>query len=111
MTARIVLSAALLVLACTAPEVNPGVGTSPSYDDDPIAVTTSVEAPQACGIWIDATPEAADARSLAGEPPDLVAFATEHSTCIDAVTVAQERYPGRSFVRRVRLAFRAYEAP
>lgn len=115
--ARIVLSALCLLAllaACQVDTTNGGIGTSPSYDDvqAPVASTTlPVEAPPACGVWIDVTAEAADARALAGEPPDVVAFATAHATCSDAVTIAAERYPGRAFVRRTRQAFRAYEAP
>jgi hypothetical protein len=119
MTQRIVLSVLLGALlaysaaACDQPPAR-GIGTSPSYDDDPLpeARAGGEDVPAACGVWVRATAELADAASLAGEPPDVVAYAGVGASCVDAIAISNVRYPGRSFVRRVRqvVVLRAYEA-
>lgn len=114
MTGRIVLSALLLAGLCvSACDVTAnGIGTSPSADDIAETATPLADVqPPACGVWVRASADLADQASLAGEPPDIVAYASGYTTCSDAVTIASERYPGRAFVRRVKQAFRAYEAP
>jgi len=124
MKLRIVLSVCVLFLLCIAigfhlgaradtglPTDN-GIGTSPSADDEPAAVQSYPEPLLACGIWIDATPELADARSLAGEPPDIVVAPTLHASCWDAVMICANLYPTRGFVRGlVYQGWRAREAP
>lgn len=83
-----------------------GIGTSPSVEVQayPEVVT--------CGIWLDSTPERADARSRAGEPPDVVVSPTLYASCWDAVMIGANLYPGRSFVRAVAYqGWRAREAP
>ena len=98
------LGALLIGLVRADGEVANGIGTSPSAD------AVQLEAPPVCGIWLDVDGDAADQRSLAGEPPDILVFTTQHTSCSDAVTIGNERYPGRFFVRRARQAWRAYEA-
>jgi hypothetical protein len=55
------------------------------------------------GIWVDATSAAADARSLAGDPPDVVVHRGSHVTGSDALQLAQAQWPNRHFVRELRL--------
>jgi hypothetical protein len=108
---RIVLSTFLLFALATgigyaqsdpAPPTNDGIGTSPSADDEPAAAAPSTTAELlVCGVWLDTSLAAADARSLAGEPPDILVFPSEHTTCSDAVSIAWNLYPGRAFVRAV----------
>lgn len=126
MTLRIVLSSILLLLLAAgsgyaladdpapAPTAD-GIGTSPSFDDDPLAAAaapTTDEQHLMCGVWLDTSLAAADARSLAGEPPDILVFTTARTGCSDAVSIAWNLYPGRAFVRAVVWqGWRAREAP
>lgn len=124
---RIVLSVSLLLLLCiavgfnlgaradSAPPTDNGIGTSPSHGADDVQDNAQPYTPEpmlVCGIWVDDTPAAADARSLAGEPPDVVVFPSARTGCYDAVGIASVRWPEHSFVRAVVFAgWRAREAP
>jgi len=122
-TLRIALSLSLLLLAlvaaCAAREEGRldddpcGIGTSPS---GPVAArapalveTAAAAAVPAlpCGVWVDASEAEADARALAGEPPDVLVFTAGHSTCADAVAIATEKWPGTSVVRYAEEVWRA----
>lgn len=115
MTARVALFLlALIASACQVDTSNGGIGTSPGYDDvqDPVVPKSSpLEALPTCGIWHDATAEAADVRALAGEPPEVLVFAGLHATCSDALAFAAWRWPGASAVRVAVQGWRAREAP
>lgn len=115
----VVLGAFLAFAACE--DTNGGIGTSPSDPQAPapteptapaILAAGSEDVPAMCGVWVRATAQLADNASLAGEPPDVVTFTGSHVSCFDAVTIGVERYPDRSFVRRVHavVVYRAYEA-
>lgn len=124
---RIVLSAlalcAVLTACSTAPlpateaddialvDVEPadGIGTSPS---DPFEVVTCPAPVYPCGVWVDSSADAADARSLACSPADVIVYSGEHVTCVDALTMTTglPRFVGTSFVRRVDARGRALEA-
>lgn len=129
MTKRIVLSISVLVLlgslvlgiavgfgvhAAIAQDVEPanGIGTSPSgpgADDEPFSVASTLN-PEACGIWVGASSEAADAHALAGEAPNALVFTRGETTCIDAVVIAASRWPSTSTVRYAVHAWRALGA-
>ena len=53
------------------------------------------------GIWIASSEAEADARSLAGTPPSIIVRTDGSTTGSDAIRIANELYPGRSFVREV----------
>jgi hypothetical protein len=60
------------------------------------------------GIWIAQTENEADAASVAGIPPNLVVYTTTQSTGSDAIAIAAQFWPGKSFVREVgELRYRA----
>lgn len=121
---RIVLSALALcavLTACTSPssvvaddvalvKTADGVGTSPSGPFDELATCPAPVYP--CGVWVDSSADAADARSLACSPADVVVYSGDHVTCVDALTMMTQipRFVGRSFVRRVDARGRALEA-
>ena len=111
MTLRIVLSILLiaflaLVAACVQPQLDDvadhaaavtepgeanGIGTSPSAASLPTY-----------GIWVDSSVAAADARALAGEPPDVILEVLGHTDAADALAMAAW-WPGQHVVREVRL--------
>lgn len=93
-------------------EASNGIGTSPSADDDPLDVRelASTLNPDACGIWVRDSRDAADAHALAGEPPDVLVFTSGHTTCSDAVAIAAARWPSTSTVRYAVHAWRALGA-
>lgn len=129
MTKRIVLSISVLIAlgtlilgiavgigvhAAIAQDVEPanGIGTSPSADDDPLDVRelASTLNPDACGIWVRDSRDAADAHALAGEPPNVLVFTSGNTTCSDAVAIAAARWPSTSTVRYAVHAWRALGA-
>jgi hypothetical protein len=117
MKMRIVLSvllAFMLALAACGETSNPGIGTSPSdQGDDPVAqadpepVCIGEEVGKPCGVWVAADEATADAVALAGGEPNLVMFTRGSTYCLDAVAIADQRWPGRSVVRYVGQVWRA----
>lgn len=61
------------------------------------------------GIWIDTSEEAATARALAGDKPDVVVHTNGHTTGSDAIAIAAANWPGRHHVRHVE-AYVAWKA-
>lgn len=113
MIPRIVLSALLLLGLCAAAcdTAYHGIGTSPSVDDDPTAEASSpleTATPGECAIWVDqAGATAADARALNGGPPDVIVYTLGHTTCVDAITISNRLWPGKSAVRYAEPTWRA----
>lgn len=110
MIARIVLSALLLLGLCMSAcdeYVAQGIGTSPSADDDPVAVHAApVEHVQPCGLWVGASPAAAEARATAAPTePDMVQLPRPGGLSCSALIAAQPAveasYVGYSVVRYV----------
>lgn len=61
------------------------------------------------GIWIDTTEDAATARALRGDEPDMIVRTTAegHTTGSDAIRIASTLYAGRSHVREIVQRWRA----
>lgn len=52
------------------------------------------------GIWVDVSEAAADARALAGAPPDIVVRTAGHTTGSDAVRIAASYTGGVAAITR-----------
>lgn len=77
-----------------------GIGTSPSYD-------LCFAPPAPCGIWVDGSPEFADERARAGEPPDVIVFTAGHTSCADAIAAAEALWPSAAAVFELEQVWRA----
>jgi len=70
--------------------------------------------PQTFGLWIDTTDQAADARALRGDEPDLILRVAGHVSASDLINWGITNWPGRHVVREVTLrqaaAFLAVQA-
>lgn len=59
-----------------------------------------------CGIWVAADEETALERVWADEPPNDVMYSFDDTTCGDAISIANARWPGRAVVSYAELVWR-----
>lgn len=94
---RIVLSCLLalgllMLAACDSTTTNPGIGTSPSYDDvqDPVATQTDPLTIAPCGMWLASTAALAETRHAAApKSPDMEQFPMPGGLSCSALIAAQ----------------------